>query len=59
MSTAFYMTLSEYGYDPILCTEVIRAKKSELFDHSWVEFDGKIGHVFNIEIIIIGSVRVQ
>ncbi|EGT0658332.1 hypothetical protein JAG27_002074 [Proteus mirabilis] len=42
LSTAFYMTLSEYSYNPILYTGVVKGEKGELFDHSWVEIDNKI-----------------
>ncbi|EDC3150158.1 hypothetical protein KGN64_003240 [Salmonella enterica] len=42
LSSSFYMTLSEYDFNPILYTGVIKTKTGELFDHSWVEVDDKI-----------------
>ncbi|HDT0414632.1 lasso peptide biosynthesis protein [Klebsiella michiganensis] len=42
LSTAFYMTLSEYDFEPTLYTGVLKTKKNEFFDHSWVEIKGKI-----------------
>ncbi|MBY8066505.1 lasso peptide biosynthesis protein [Vibrio fluvialis] len=42
LSTAFYMTLSEYDLKPTLCTGVVRSESNDLFDHSWVEINNKI-----------------
>ncbi|MDK2376913.1 lasso peptide biosynthesis protein [Serratia fonticola] len=42
LSSSFYMTLSEYGYNPKLFTGVIKTQDGRMFDHSWVEVDDRI-----------------
>ncbi|WP_046058657.1 lasso peptide biosynthesis protein [Clostridium sp. IBUN13A] len=40
-SSVLFVALSELGYNPILCIGEVRYKEI-LFDHSWIELDGKI-----------------
>lgn len=40
-SSALYIILSEMGYKPILCVGEVQ-EKNYLFDHSWIEIDGKV-----------------
>lgn len=42
LSSSFYMTLSEYGYNPKLFTGVVKTQNGKMFDHSWVELDNRI-----------------
>lgn len=50
-SSVLFVILSELGYNPKLCVGEVRGKEL-LFDHSWIELDGKI-----IDLAILMSLQ--
>lgn len=41
-SVLLYVTLSEYGFNPVIHTGVVRSIDGCIFDHSWITVDNKI-----------------